>query len=242
MSITNRFEKRKIKDQFEKELIQLHYRQSELQKKLRELPYVELDVPIHRGYVRYFELREDVAKSNKGEFYESLLSKINTKMFSHDIKFLKKGRKKNKKKTYNEREQHLKKLSQSDWEGKKLILSESERSCFDCKLVYNQWKRVYEKEYVFRESWRFVLKIAPHMITKMRIHDPLLLSEISELDRHIEANNLLGKMCKAMSKSYNRYRIWDKQKKEKEKLDWLKEYNIEVENNQIETHLKDDIS
>jgi hypothetical protein len=221
--MNKRLEKRLQKEQYEKELIRLQLKQNELYKKLRDLPWIDLETPIQRGYMRTFELREDIGRSSDAEFYTNLLEKINTKMYSNDIKFLKRGRKKNRKKMFNEREQNLRRITQLEWEGKKLILSEKERQCFESKLVFNQWRRVYEKEFIFRESWRYVLKIAPNIITKTRLHDPQLSSELGQLERHIETNNLLGKICKARGKSYHKYSDYDKKPHKFENIDWVKE-------------------
>ena len=60
---TKRQKKRLVKEDFEKQLIQLNKLQDELWEKKRCLPLVPLAMPYQKGWQRYFVLREDIARS-----------------------------------------------------------------------------------------------------------------------------------------------------------------------------------
>ena len=59
---------------------------------------IPLDKPYQKGFVRFFVVRDDVKQSKDGDFFEGILKKINTYMYSDNRKFLKKKEKKVRKK------------------------------------------------------------------------------------------------------------------------------------------------
>jgi hypothetical protein len=73
-------------------------------------------------------------------------------------------------------------------------------------------KRRMFKRYEFAEPWRFVLKIRPNMIDKIRVKDALLESEIKVLDNYLERNDLRKKMCKLIHGHY-KHRNYEKDEK-----------------------------
>ncbi|WP_017497132.1 hypothetical protein [Flavobacterium sp. WG21] len=79
---SKRKKRRLIKEDFEKQLIELRKLEVDLWKKRRNLPLVALEVPYQKGWQRNFKLRDDVARSSEASFYTELLEKINTWQFS----------------------------------------------------------------------------------------------------------------------------------------------------------------
>jgi hypothetical protein len=70
---------------------------------------------LSRGFVRFFVVREDVMRSD-GEFFEGILKKINTYMYSESRQFLKKKRKFGRR-IYVERAQKLNRISSYSWKS-----------------------------------------------------------------------------------------------------------------------------
>ena len=74
---------------------------------------------------------------------------------------------------------------------------------------------VWRTVLVFKEPWRYVLKIAPNMITQVRIIDPALMKAEAELRNHLERNDLLNKMYKVVDGYANYNSNWKGQDKMK---------------------------
>ena len=93
-SKSKRRKKRLVKEDFEKQLIQLRKLEVELWKKRRNLPLVPLEIPYQKGWQRNFKLRDDIARSSEASFYKELLGKINTWQFSPEKSFKRKKKRK----------------------------------------------------------------------------------------------------------------------------------------------------
>lgn len=147
------------------------------------LGWIELAQPYQKGWKRSFKLREDIRRSKKADFYQNILNKINTTIYS-DRKDFKVKKKRRSKYGYVTKEQKL--LEPCDYQLKKMKLNEHELQQF-CKVtVYNPVTKKWRTNYVFLEPWRFVLKVEPNMITRHRAYDPLLESSIAELDNYMD--------------------------------------------------------
>lgn len=192
---------RKIKTAREKYLIGLEKKRRHFWKLERELGYVPLDIPYQSGWKRKFELRDDVARSKRADFFQEILDLINTVKKSPRKDFKKKTKKFGKK-IYKPREQYLGKLEPKDWNK----LDDKQKDFF-----YPAWfsdpsgKLVIR--YVFAEPWRFVLKVRPNMITHTRKIDSELKSESDRLDQYIERNFLGPAMDKSRGKKYCRWKF-----------------------------------
>jgi hypothetical protein len=101
-----RSRKRTIRKDVEKQIRKKYRRSEELSDIRRNIQWIPLDKPYQRGFVRFFVVREDVMRSKYGEFFEGILKKIKTYMYSESRKFLKKKRKSGRR-IYVEREQKL---------------------------------------------------------------------------------------------------------------------------------------
>ncbi|MCD0473241.1 hypothetical protein LPB87_02425 [Flavobacterium sp. EDS] len=192
---TKRQKKRLVKEDFEKQLIQLNKLQDELWEKKRCLPLVPLAMPYQKGWQRYFVLREDIARSKEALFYKTVLEKINTVQYSPDKSF-KKKKKRKRKHVYVEKLQIIKEFSESEWRSPKLILTEKEKIHFYKRERWCPNCKRYKVHYIFNEPWRYVLRVRPNMITHTRMVDAVLESEIDRLENYLTRNFLRYTMMK----------------------------------------------
>ncbi|MFH6994085.1 hypothetical protein [Flavobacterium sp. FlaQc-48] len=202
-----RTKKRLVKEDFEKQLIQLRKLEVELWKKRQELPLVPLAVPYQKGWQRNFVLREDIARSSEYSFYKVLLEKINTVQFSSEKSF-KKKKKRKRKHVYVEKLQTVQEFSESEWRSPKLALTEKEKTHFYKRERWCPNCKRYKIHYVFNEPWRYVFRIKPYMITHTKMVDAVLESEIQVLDNYITNLNLRYKINKLVHGSSYRYKYY----------------------------------
>ena len=199
---TERRRKRDSINDKNKQLIRLYREDKSLNKQKWELPMIDLIPPIQRGWKRYFIVREDVRRSKMGTFYENLLQKINTVQYNADKTFKVKKKRKGRR-IYEAKEQLLKVIY--NYELVKLKLTERELACFELKTIREvRYKTIYEKQiYVFKEPWRYVLRIRPNMIYKVKAHDNELEQRIAEVHAKIWHDSKRGKIIKlGISHSY----------------------------------------
>jgi hypothetical protein len=186
-----RSRKRIIKKDVEKQVLKKYKRSRELWELRREIPLIPLGKPYQKGFVRFFVVRDDVKRSKDGNFFEGILKKINTKMYSETRKFLKKKRKFGRK-IYVDREQKLVQLSSYQWNDPKLRLTAREKQYFLKKEEYNPFRKRYNIYYEFIEPWRFVLRVKPNMITHYKPLNSDLEKEIDELDSFLDQDKMKG--------------------------------------------------
>lgn len=192
---TARQKKRLQKEDSEKQLRALNRLQEKLRLEKRHLPFVPLAIPYQRGWVRTFRLRDDVARSSKAGFYQTLLKKINTKDFCSDKSFLRKKRGK-RRKGYEPREQWLGTFTEDEWRSPKLKITEQEKQHFFLKEYPRPHNRYIDKRYTFIEPWRYVFQIKPNMITHAKMVDMVLEQQIQQLDNRLERQRLWPKISK----------------------------------------------
>lgn len=188
---TVRRKKRMQHEDFEKKLLGLHKERRQLYEQQRALGWIELCPPIMRGWKRFFVVREDVAKSKQGAFFEGILQKINTIKYSTRKDFKVKKRKAGKK-IYVVTEQQL--LLLGELQFTKFNLTEKETQFFEVRYVKEKWRKELVKVYVFTEPWRFVFRIRPNIISKVRVKDIAMEKRIAEIDDFIDRNGFTGKL------------------------------------------------
>lgn len=229
-----RNKKRMQRASFDKTLIRLHKEEKVIQKARRNLGWTELKPPVQRGFVRFFVLREDVKRTRQASFFEEILKKINTSQWSYRRDFKRKRRKFGKK-VYVVREQSLRDVGGTEFFGKNF--NELERLCFYETLIQPKWSRTPIKVYRFIESWRFVLRVEPNMITQVRTKDLDLEKREAEINKYFtyEGRQRLWKLLDGSV----RWR-WDVQKKkyedplrDKSFADILDEYMPEPQSMQL---------
>ncbi|WP_162903024.1 hypothetical protein [Taibaiella koreensis] len=185
---TARQRKRSLKEDRDKQLIRLQNRQEELLMARRRLPLTPLEEPYQRGWKRTFILREDVARSAAAAFYSNLLSKINTIDYAVNRSFKRRvKRKRNRKKLYEVKPQHLRAFYSYEWS--RAQLSPEEKVLFYPKEYVDKGGKPYI-QYVFAEPWRFVLQVRPNMITHVKTVDEVLEQELEQIDNHITQHHL----------------------------------------------------
>ena len=91
---------------------------------------------------------------------------------------------------YQVKAQTLRGLSQRSWDTNRINLTEEEKVCFTRIETFDVKTYRTEVKYVFAEPWRYVLKIAPHMVTHTKLMDAGIERELSYIDDHIDNNHL----------------------------------------------------
>jgi hypothetical protein len=183
---TKRQKERLRKWDSDKQLMRLHRELTRIRLAQVNLGFKELVPPVQRGWKRIFVVRADVVRSKDGAFFQALLHKINSEQFSHRRDFKQKKRRKGKK-VQVEREQKL--YEPYAWALKRLKLTEKEKEYFT-EVQEFQSKGQYRTKYVFNEPWRYVLKVQPNLITKIKVIDPLLQQQEAEIEALLEKRNL----------------------------------------------------
>lgn len=218
---TARQKKRLVKKDFDKQLIRFHKKRKELCEIKKNLPLLPLKTPYQKGWVRSFELRADVAETKNADFYQTLLSKINTKQFA-GVKHFKIKRRKNRKKIWLERPQSLQEFDLYQWARNAEGLDDKEKLLFSQKEYWCPTSKAITVKYVFTEAWRFILKVRPNIITHQRMIDEVLEQEISDIDNHIDRHFLQGKINKLVYGNSFRWRR-NPDENPKHKINYLNE-------------------
>lgn len=182
---------------FEKHLIGLARETKALKKQAASLGYEPLNSPYQRGWKCVFVLREDVARSKDAPFFEHLLEKINTTQF-HWRKDFKVRKRRHGRKIYVDRNQKLKEFSPYDFD--KMKFTDKEKTFFE--LVYVLQCKQPLPVYIFTERWRYVLRVQPNMITKVRIIDHDLEARRKEIDSFLTRNHLYPRLFKIVNGRY----------------------------------------
>ena len=136
--------------------------------------------------------------------YERILECINEVQYSHRRDFKKKKRRQGRK-IHVVRDQHLKRPLA--WEWAKCAFTPQEAAHFE--LVEEPPTRprgTSTWRYVFREPWRYVLRVRPNVITKIRQHDEDLEAELEAIRSYLERNNLWNRLYYLLDGSSNKSR------------------------------------
>jgi hypothetical protein len=193
---------------FDKQLIRINKERNRSYQEQRNLGWEPIVPPVQKGWKRLFFLREDVSRSPQAAFFENILQKINTVQYSHRKNFLKRRRKYGRK-YYVVKEQEL--LSPEEWQLEKWKLTDKEQAFFHIELKWEKWRKEPVKIFVFNEPWRFVLKVKPNIIDRVRIKDAVLEARINEINDYLERNALVGRLQKILDGGDRRYRDWEKE-------------------------------
>lgn len=200
---TARQKKRMQYEDFDKQLLKLHREERALYKIWDNLDWEPLTPPVQKGWKRFFVLREDVARSKQAEFFEGILKKINTYDWSYRKDFLVKKRKFGRKK-YVVKGQKL--LEPQEWHFAKLDFTDAEKQLFH--EVYDTDQRgVLYKRYVFNEPWRFVLRVRPNMIDKVKKRDDLIESRMQEINNYLDRTAYQRRLNRIL-RGEGRYKFW----------------------------------
>jgi hypothetical protein len=227
---TARQKKRAVKEAQEKLLISLHKERRQLWQQQRNLGYVELNPPIVKGWKRYFVLRDDVARSKDAAFYQGILDKINKVECCNRKDFKRRTKYIRRRKEWKPVEQTVK--QSEHWEFVKLNFTEKEKILFEEKYVKRQWKKELVRVYVFKEQWRFVLRIRQNIVTKVKLLDVELERRLKEIDDYLERTNQGNTLDRILGHSVRRWQRWSTEPKpghrfeKKSMLEMTDEYKL----------------
>jgi hypothetical protein len=191
---TVRQKKRMQYEDFDKKLLKLDKEETRLFKQKRIFIWEPLKPPVQRGWNRFFVLREDVATGKHAAFFENILSKINTCDWSHRKDFMVKYRRFGRKK-YRVKKQSL--LRPEGWRFNRMGFTDEEKLLFDEVWEINSRKELV-KRYVFREPWRFVLRVRPNIIDKICRRDAMVDSRYQEIRNYLGRNYYRGHVNKLL--------------------------------------------
>lgn len=195
----------------ERWLMRLYREYDALRSRLNRLGYERLDPPVQRGWKRSFVLRDhplqQLTHSPKREetFFQGILDKINSIQYSSRRDFKVKHRRRGKK-VHESRPQELKTIWMSGFE--KMKFTEEEARYFDLVMTNEREGSSFRWMYVFREPWRFRLKIEPNIIRWKRVKDFDLERRTLELEHYIDGHHLWPEIMAMRHGSYqwrNRY-------------------------------------
>lgn len=175
IKISPRKAKRQIRKQKEKEVIGLHQKRRNLYKASKELPWLPVEKPYQSGWKRTFVCSEEVLKSPDAEFFKNILDRINRVQYSpyNDFRVGKRLRKNGIASHVN---LSLKSVSEEKTSEEEKIFNLKEQKYFyltEIKGAYRDYN-----VYAFKEPWRFVQKVFPHIVTHQRMLDADLESEM----------------------------------------------------------------
>jgi len=202
-----RRKKRLVRKDFDKQLISLRKRDQELWLQKRLLPMVPLERPYQRGWKSDFVLSDRTKRSDKADFYQQLLDKINTRKFHYDASFKVKNKKK-RKYGLSLIPQELQWFSEREWNSSRVELSADERLCFLKTEIWSSDMNYSTIRYVYNHPADFVLKVSPYIISEVKLLDTDLEREIAAIRNFIDHRDLWPKIHKLTIGKRYRYRAW----------------------------------
>lgn len=192
--------KRRLKSQKivskQKEALKIERRLNELYELKYKTPLVKLDRPIRDGYVKYYVVREDFDRSNKGPMLREILKVINKSVYSQSPEFKVKRRRKGQKTVIIHRLRHI---GQREWEKLKWPEHYKRYFALQTKIIEKQYIfnngdiltiSNHVKGYFFQFDYMFEAKVEPHYITHVQPINPELESEIQYLRHKLERDDL----------------------------------------------------
>lgn len=184
VKISCRRAKRQVRKQKEKEVIGLHKKRKKLYKESRELPWIPVEKPYQSGWKRTFVCSEDTLKRHDAEFFENILSRINNIQYS-PYKDFRVGKRLRKKGQTFQPDLMLGWIPEESFFDKEKGFGKRELKYFYLKEIKESY---YEyRVYLFKEPWRFVEKVFPHIVTHQRMLDADLESEIDFVEYQLNS-------------------------------------------------------
>ena len=97
------------------------------------------------------------------------------------------------------------------YQFRKMNFTESEQQFFYEMWDWDCYKQSV-KRYVFREPWRFVLKVRPNIIDRTRRRDAELEAKLKSIQDYLERNDLRGRQARLVNGHCQRWGIKDLEK------------------------------
>ena len=160
--------------------------------------------PYQRGWLRYYVLRDDIARRQDADRIQTALDLINSTQYHRTKDFLRRNRETKK----MEPIPHFLKRLDAD---ERKDLPEDILCYFTPRWeVINRWGRKAEviRWGISHDYW-FVHEVEPNMISEQWIPDPVWAQRLGELENKIQTNHLWPKFAKihGWSRSYKECRI-----------------------------------
>ncbi len=195
-----------------KEFVKLRHQLDEVNRKLRTLPWVELDEPYQRGWIIYYDLRDDIKRREDYPEIRETVEKGYSEVYIRNPKYVKAVRakasliftSKNGKHSYD-LYPHRKKLSDREHDklqsySKKYFSLEDDRKPWG-------WSNSYR---IHVPTYWLVVKVKPCMVTHERMFDANLQKEYDYLKWRVWYSKEFRSFHTYYSKSYPRtsQRTW----------------------------------
>lgn len=205
-----RWKLRRIRTGQEKHLRRTLKERNHITDEIRNLGYIQLEHPISAGYKRLFMLTYETGRLKNRDFYQGILNKINTIRYSSTKQFeTKRTSRKYKRRKRKKKEQRLLEPEHSS-RTFKLFSKEELNYFYEIKYYCGNCKK-YHIKYVFSEPWRFILRIRPHFITKVKRKDSILEQREAELSDWLDQHHNQGWLRKIV---WSRKSSWSKFQKQ----------------------------
>lgn len=195
----------------EKQLIRLRIKNYEIGKSIRNQSYVELEQPIHNGYIAEWVLRDDILKRDDAIYFQEALDACKQSVWGRTPDFKYKSKKTKQWVIVNPKTYSIKK-------EKFELLSPKAQKHFveDTVKDKKNWRYGYcDKWYRCTLSYELVVKITKHYITHRKEHDNILYQMDAENEKHMY--RIAGDDNPWGSNSYKNW-FWRKHENTKEKL------------------------
>ncbi len=168
----------------EKEYLRLKNALDANYKAQRNLGWVELEEPIHRGYTSYLKLRNDISNREDAWIFEGIIERFGSTHHlkrKNDISLLN-----NKKNRCNINYYHnplIRDIKQKDYD---YLIPQAQKH-FIKRINNNPWQS--DTYACIIPNFYFEIKIEKHWVTRQRIFDEILAQEYSEIKYQLEANH-----------------------------------------------------
>ena len=200
-----RRKKRLQKQDFDKQLLKLKRRHDEIRNN-KEILMERLEMPYQKGWKRLFVLKKETARSDKAEFYQQILDKINTVQYHYDESF---KRRNNGKRIYRGDYKELPILQSVDeyhWNNNKSNLSNEQKAYFKPLEYWSEQHYRQQIYYKFAQPELFEIVVLPYIVYEVKLGDALLAQEESFLDDYLyNGKKPACRLAKITGGKYNRW-------------------------------------
>jgi hypothetical protein len=172
----------------DKYIIAQYKRLKELWKAERSRPWVKLDVPIRKGWKKFFVLREDIARRSDAHELARILGVINHTITCENKEFKTTHWKTGKKEDIPHVPEHIPANSWDKYEWPEYF--KTKWFDFKTKIKPGLYGSSYEiKGWWFKYPWMFSPKIRPNILTHVRERNPDEEKEEKAISRWFERTN-----------------------------------------------------
>lgn len=156
-----------------------HYRGSQM---------IELEKPIRRGWIRFYKVREDLAKSKEGPALNQVLELVQSSARCDRKDFMNIGWGKKRKRELKPIEQRLAAISEKKYNE----LPEHLKRYFTRIDSISRWGGQKYSEYRVYPEWKFVFVVKPYYITRVPMTSSEAESEYELLKKKLFYHDMLS--------------------------------------------------